>query len=89
MVGDIDSPLNGVSLEQLEDYSGLPVNGWQDPSTEERFILRVDEGVGLILLLPAVPHNMLMKPCGLIPNRIPNSHYQSQQEVYLIDLELF
>ena len=45
MVVDIDSPLNGVSLEQLEDYSGLPVNGWQDPSTEERFILRVDEGV--------------------------------------------
>ena len=38
---DDDSPLHGVSSEQLEDFSGMPMVGWLDPQTEEKFIRRV------------------------------------------------
>ena len=93
MVEDIDSPLNGVSLEQLEVNSGLPVNGWQDPSTEERFILRVDEGVvDRVTGTPArqyryhyVDETMWTHPES--DTRILTT--SPRQEVYLIDLESF
>ena len=45
MVEDEESPLHGTTLGQLEDFSGIPIDGWLDPRTEEKFIRRVDEGI--------------------------------------------
>jgi len=42
---DPDSPLHGLSLDQLEDVSAMPVSGWSDPQINERFIRVVDEGI--------------------------------------------
>ena len=42
---DPDSPLHGLSLDQLEDVSVMPVSGWLDPKTNERFLRVVDEGI--------------------------------------------
>jgi hypothetical protein len=42
---DPDSPLNGLSLDQLQDVSVMPVSGWLDPQTNERFLRVVDEGI--------------------------------------------
>lgn len=39
------SPVHGVTLRELEILSGMPVDGWMDPQTSERFLQRVDEGV--------------------------------------------
>ena len=42
---DPDSPLHGLSLDQLEDVSVMPVSGWLNPKTNERFLRMVDEGI--------------------------------------------
>jgi hypothetical protein len=42
---DPDSPLHGLSLDQLQDVSVMPVSGWLDPQINERFLRVVDEGV--------------------------------------------
>jgi hypothetical protein len=42
---DPDSPLHGLSLDQLEDVSVMPVSGWLDPKINERFLRMVDEGI--------------------------------------------
>ena len=42
---DPDSPLHGLSLDQLEDVSAMPVSGWLDPQINERFLRVVDEGI--------------------------------------------
>ncbi len=42
---DPDSPLHGLSLEQLQDVSVMPVSGWLDPQINERFLRVVDEGI--------------------------------------------
>ena len=44
-VNDPDSPINGLSLNQIQDVSVLPVSGWLDPQTNERFLRVVDEGI--------------------------------------------
>ena len=44
-VNDPDSPINGLSLNQIQDLSVLPVSGWLDPQTNERFLRMVDEGI--------------------------------------------
>lgn len=90
---DLESPLHGITSNQLEDFSGIPLDGWLDPHTEEKFILRVDEGI-------------VDRASGL-PARQYRYHYVDQtlwshpatatqilsttprQEVYLIDLELY
>ena len=42
---DPDSPLHGLSLDQLQDVSVMPVSGWLDPQINERFLRVVDEGI--------------------------------------------
>ena len=42
---DPDSPINGLSLNQIQDVSVLPVSGWLDPQINERFLRMVDEGI--------------------------------------------
>ena len=42
---DPDSPLHGLSLEQIQDISVMPVSGWLDPQINERFLRVVDEGI--------------------------------------------
>jgi hypothetical protein len=54
MVDDEDSPLHGVTSEQLEDLSGVPVDGWLDPSTQERLIRRMDRGPGHRFTCPSI-----------------------------------
>ena len=47
LVEDVDSPIHGLSLEQIQDVSVMPVNGWLDPQSNERLLRMVDEGVFL------------------------------------------
>ena len=42
---DPDSPLHGLSLDQLQDVSVMPVSGWLAPKINERFLRVVDEGI--------------------------------------------
>ena len=44
-IEDPNSPLHGLSLDQLEDVSVMPVSGWLDPKINERFLRMVDEGI--------------------------------------------
>ena len=44
-VEDPDSPLHGLSLDEIQDVSVLPVSGWLDPQMNERFLRVVDEGI--------------------------------------------
>jgi hypothetical protein len=93
MVEDEDSPIHGLTTEQLEGDSDLPTVGWLDPFTEQRLIMKVDEGV-------------IDRASG-IPARQFRYHYLDEtlwthpasetrvlsttprQEIYLIDLELY
>jgi hypothetical protein len=93
MVEDKDSPIHGLTTEQLEGDSDLPTVGWLDPFTEQRLIMKVDEGV-------------IDRASG-IPARQFRYHYLDEtlwthpasetrvlsttprQEIYLIDLELY
>lgn len=45
MSDDPDSPLHGLTLDQIEDISVMPVSGWLDPQINERFLRMVDEGI--------------------------------------------
>ena len=90
---DPGSPIHGVSMEELETFSGMPVDGWLDPQVKQRLLRRVDEG------LIDGPNNS--------PVRQVRYHYLDEtlwmhpasdtqilsttprQEVYLIDLELY
>jgi hypothetical protein len=93
MVDDLESPLHGITSEQLEDFSGIPLDGWLDPLTEEKFIRRVDEGiVDRASGLPArqyryhyVDQTLWTHPASA--TRVLSS--TPRQEVYLIDLELY
>ena len=92
-VVDDDSPLHGVTSEQLEGLSGMPANGWMDPFTEERLLMRVDEGViDRASGVPArqyryhfVDETLWTHPASEI--RILST--TPRQEVYLIDLESY
>ena len=42
---DPDSPLHGLSLDQIQDISVMPVSGWSEPQNNERFLRLVDEGI--------------------------------------------
>ena len=42
---DPDSPLHGLSLDQIQDISVMPVSGWLDPQINERLLRMVDEGI--------------------------------------------
>ena len=44
-VEDPDSPLHGLSLDEIQDVSVMPVSGWLDPQMNERFLRVVDEGI--------------------------------------------
>ena len=93
MVEDEESPLHGTTLDQLEDFSGIPIDGWLDPRTEEKFIRRVDEGiVDRASGMPArqyryhyVDETLWIHPAT--STRVLSS--TPRQEVYLIDLELY
>lgn len=93
MVEDEESPLHGTTSEQLEDFSGIPIDGWLDPRTEEKLIRRVDEGiVDRASGLPArqfryhyVDETLWTHPAT--STRVLSS--TPRQEVYLIDLELY
>jgi hypothetical protein len=93
MVGDEDSPLHGVTSEQLEDLSGVPVDGWLDPSTQERLIRRIDEGiVDRATGLPARQYRYHFIDETLWTHPASETRVLSttpRQEVYLIDLELY
>ncbi len=45
LMDDPDSPLHGLSLDEIQDISVMPVSGWLDPQINERFLRVVDEGV--------------------------------------------
>ena len=45
LMDDPDSPLHGLSLNEIQDVSVMPVSGWLDPQMNERFLRVVDEGV--------------------------------------------
>ena len=45
LMDDPDSPLHGLSLNEIQDVSVMPVSGWLDPQMKERFLRVVDEGV--------------------------------------------
>jgi hypothetical protein len=93
MVDDEDSPLHGVTSEQLEDLSGVPVDGWLDPSTQERLIRRIDEGiVDRATGLPARQYRYHFIDETLWTHPASETRILSttpRQEVYLIDLELY
>ena len=44
-VEDPESPLHGLSLDEIQDISVMPVSGWLDPQMNERFLRVVDEGI--------------------------------------------
>ena len=92
-VVDDDSPLHGVSTEQLEDFSGIPMVGWLDPQTEEKFIRRVDEGiVDRATGLPARQYRYHFVDETIWTHPGSETRVLSttpRQEVYLIDLELY
>jgi hypothetical protein len=93
VVDDEDSPLHGVTSEQLEDLSGVPVDGWLDPSTQERLIRRIDEGiVSRATGLPARQYRYHFIDETLWTHPASETRILSttpRQEVYLIDLELY
>ena len=93
MVDDEDSPLHGVTSEQLENLSGVPVDGWLDPSTQERLIRRIDEGiVDRVTGLPARQYRYHFIDETLWTHPASETRILSttpRQEVYLIDLELY
>ena len=93
VVEDEDSPLHGVTTEQLEDLSGVPVDGWLDPLTQERLIRRIDEGiVDRATGLPARQYRYHFIDETLWTHPATETRVLSttpRQEVYLIDLELY
>jgi hypothetical protein len=93
MVEDEESPLHGTTLDQLEDFSGIPIDGWLDPRTEEKFIRRVDEGiVDRASGLPARQYRYHYVDETLWTHPATSTRVLSstpRQEVYLIDLELY
>ena len=93
VVYDRDSPVHGVTTQQLEDLSGVPVDGWLDPSTQERFIRRIDEGiVGRSTGLPARQFRYHFVDETLWRHPATDTRILSttpRQEVYLIDLEVY
>jgi len=90
---DEESPLHGVTSHQLENSSGIPLNGWLDPYTEEKFIRRVDEGiVDRVTGLPARQYRYHFVDETLWTHPASETRVLSttpRQEVYLIDLELY
>ena len=93
MVEDVESPLHGITSEQLEDFSGVPLDGWLDPLTEEKFIRRVDEGiVDRASGSPARQYRYHYVDETLWTHPATSTRVLSstpRQEVYLIDLELY
>lgn len=93
MVEDEESPLHGATLDQLEEFSGIPIDGWLDPHTEEKFIRRVDEGiVDRASGLPARQYRYHYVDETLWTHPATSTRVLSstpRQEVYLIDLELY
>ena len=45
MTDDPDSPLHGLTLDQIQNTSVMPVSGWLDPQINERLLRMVDEGI--------------------------------------------
>ena len=66
LVDDPDSPIHGVTLEQLETFSGMPADGWSDPQVRELLLDRVDEG-------------LIQRP-GFSPGRKVRYHYLDETE---------
>ena len=93
MVEDEDSPLHGVTSSELEDLSGVPVEGWLDPKTQERLIRKIDEGiVDRATGLPARQYRYHFIDETLWTHPATETRILSttpRQEVYLIDLELY
>ena len=89
---DLESPIHGVSVAELEERSGMPVGGWT-PIFKKKLLDRIDEGV-------------VSRPSGL-PARQVRMRYldeilwqhpatetqmlstQPRQEIILIDLDLY
>lgn len=90
---DPNSPIHGVSLDELEAHSGMPTHGWSDPQVREFLLDRVDEG--------------LIERPGYSPGRQVRYHYLDEtlwmhpasntrvisttprQEVIILDLDLY
>ena len=90
---DPDSPIHGVSLDELESLSGMPIDGWLDPQVRQRLLDRVEEG-------------FIQRP-GFGPGRQVRYHFIDEtlwlhpasntrvisttprQEVMIIDLDLY
>jgi hypothetical protein len=93
MVDNDDSPLYGVSLEELDDFSGYHSDGWLDPTIEERFLKRVDEGVvNRKSGTPARQYRYHYIDETLWTHPATQTRILStspRQEVFLIDLELY
>jgi hypothetical protein len=93
LVDDGDSPLYGVSLDELDEFSGFPTDGWLNPTTEERFLKRVDEGVvNRKSGTPARQYRYHYIDETLWTHPATQTRILStspRQEVFLIDLELY
>ena len=94
-VNDPDSPINGLSLNQIQDLSVLPVSGWLDPQTNERFLRMVDEGIfrkRMVCLPVAYATSLWTKLCGVTPPltlvffRLPRRGSHSDRTGYLLIL---
>ena len=72
-VEDPDSPLHGLSLEEIQDVSVMPVSGWLDPQMNERFLRVVDEGIFQRpdCLPGGYGTSLWMRHCGVILHPIP------------------
>jgi uncharacterized integral membrane protein len=88
-----ESPIHGVSMEELESFSGMPVDGWLDPQVNQRLLRRVDEG--LIdgpdnSPVRQVRYHYLDETIWMHPaSDIRILSTTPRQEVFLIDLELY
>ena len=93
MSDDPDSPLHGLTLDQIEDISVMPVSGWLDPQINERFLRMVDEGIFEQpgdFLPGGYATTLWTRRCGDIPasdTRILST--TPREEVILIELETY
>ena len=89
---DPDSPIHGVSLDELESLSGMPIDGWLDPQVRQRLLDRVEEvlyngqGLGLVdKRYHFIDETLWLHPAS--NTRVIST--TPRQEVMIIDLDLY
>lgn len=93
VLDDPDSPIHGVSLEELESLSGMPSDGWLDPQVRQRLLDRVDEGFiqrpgfgpGRQVRYHFIDETLWLHPAS--NTRVIST--SPRQEVMIIDLDLY